>query len=68
VIAKTIECTAILPNGQPCGHIAVILAAGFEYDAIILNGQGVQHVLRRTHYEIECPNCALRTQTVEAKK
>jgi hypothetical protein len=45
----------------------VIGGARHEYDVILLGGQGVQHKLRRSRYEIECVNCGLRTQTVEAQ-
>jgi hypothetical protein len=68
VSVKTMECTAVLPSGEMCGEIAVVHSAQHEYDTQLYEGEGgYQYRLRRSHFEIECPRCGFRTQTVEAE-
>ncbi len=67
--AETIECAAVLRTGEACGQVAIIHSAQHEYDTLMYQGPGgFQYRLRRSHYEIECPRCGHRMQTMEAAR
>jgi hypothetical protein len=61
-----VACDAKKPSGELCGAAALAHASQHEYDTLIYTGKGGrQYRLRASHYEIECPNCGKRTQTVK---
>ena len=63
--ATTIICAAVKPDGSACGELAVIRKTRYQFDTLPLYDQpgGMQHELRETHYDIDCPRCGPRTQS-----
>jgi hypothetical protein len=61
----TIICDNRRADGAPCGQVALVHMVHYVYAIEQQRGKGSSaHVLRETHYEIECPQCGQRTQTV----
>jgi hypothetical protein len=57
----TIICDNHLDSGMPCGETALIHSVQYVYDRDT-GTQAASHVLRESHYVIDCPRCGRRTQ------
>jgi hypothetical protein len=62
---KTIPCDNARHDGAPCGETALVHMVHYMYDMGQQPGSTEPvHVLRGTTYDIECPRCGRRQQTV----
>ena len=62
---KTIECDNLRGDGAPCRDLALVHMVHYIYAMEQRPGHpDGAHVLRATNYDIQCPRCGRRLQTV----
>jgi hypothetical protein len=64
---ETIICDNRTVEGAPCGRRALVHMIHYVYRTERTPGHSsLTHVLLEADYDIECPRCGHRTQTVKA--
>jgi hypothetical protein len=61
-----ITCAALLADGAPCGAAALVHHVRYEYAIMALQPRKpLDYKILATHYDIQCPNCGTRRQSVK---
>jgi hypothetical protein len=58
-----ITCENLRAREAPCGESALVHMIHYVYSSEPAeDGASTDHILRETHFDIECPRCGRRTQ------